>query len=52
MTDRSQWPKVDLGFKIWPPMLKRSASRPRTRRVKSVEEGGQMARQMQCKRCL
>ena len=22
MTDRKQWPKVDPGFKLWPPILK------------------------------
>jgi len=52
MTDRSQWPKVELGFKIWPPVLKRSAGRPRSRRIKSVQGGGKkVTRQMQCKRC-
>jgi hypothetical protein len=34
MTKRHQWPKVDLGFKLWPPLLKRAAGRPRTRRYK------------------
>lgn len=33
MTDKSQWPTLDLGFKLWPPVLKRSAGRPR-------EQGG------------
>jgi len=40
MTDRNQWPEVDMGFKLWPPLLKRAAGRPRTRRIKGVEEGG------------
>jgi len=52
MTDRSQWPKVEIGFKLWPPAFKRSAGRPRTRRLKGAEEGGKgTRRQMQCKRC-
>ncbi|KAJ1275712.1 hypothetical protein BS78_05G157100 [Paspalum vaginatum] len=52
MTDRNQWPQVDMGFKLWPPMLKRAAGRPRSRRIKGVEEGGKPTkRMMQCKRC-
>ncbi|WVZ84846.1 hypothetical protein U9M48_031833 [Paspalum notatum var. saurae] len=38
--DKTQWPKVDMGFKLWPLVLKRAAGRPRTRRMKGVEEGG------------
>lgn len=51
--DKSQWPKVDLGFKLWPPKLKRAAGRPRTRRIRGVEEGGSRAnkKRKQCKRC-
>ncbi|WVZ56439.1 hypothetical protein U9M48_006970 [Paspalum notatum var. saurae] len=48
--DKTQWPKVDMGFKLWPPVLKRAAGRPRTRRMKRVEEGGSKKRR-QCKRC-
>ncbi|WVZ74436.1 LOW QUALITY PROTEIN: hypothetical protein U9M48_022615 [Paspalum notatum var. saurae] len=51
MTDRTQWPRVDMGFKLWPPLLKRSAGRPRTRRIMGVEEGGKIKKQMKCKRC-
>jgi hypothetical protein len=40
MTDKKQWPTVNLGFKLWPPLLKRAAGRPRERRYKSVAEGG------------
>ncbi|KAM0910306.1 hypothetical protein ACQ4PT_014248 [Festuca glaucescens] len=50
MTDRNQWPKVDLGFKLWPPILKRAAGRPRTRRYKGWE-GGKTRRTVTCKRC-
>jgi hypothetical protein len=51
MTDRKQWPKVDIGFKLWPPVLKRAAGRPRERRIKSVAEGGTGKRSTRCKRC-
>jgi len=40
MTDRKQWPQVDSGFKLWPPILKRAAGKPRKRRFKSAAEGG------------
>lgn len=51
MTDKNQWPKVDLGFKLWPPILKRAAGRPRKRRFKGCEEGGYSKRRSKCKRC-
>jgi len=51
MNGRDQWPEVDMGFKLWPPRLKRAARRPRTRRMKGAEEGGKTTRQRQCKRC-
>jgi len=35
---------------LWPPKHKRAAGRPRTRRVKGVEEGGSKNRK-KCKRC-
>ncbi|CAD6266896.1 unnamed protein product [Miscanthus lutarioriparius] len=51
MTDRKQWPKMDPRFKLWPPILKRAAGRPRERRYKSVAEGGTGKRSTRCKRC-
>ncbi|WVZ62034.1 hypothetical protein U9M48_011824 [Paspalum notatum var. saurae] len=50
MTDRTQWPQVNPGFKLWPPLLKRAAGRPRERRYKSVAEGGSGKRTTRCKR--
>ena len=48
--DKSMWPQVQLEFKLWPPVLKRAAGRPRSRRIKSVAEGGSKKRK-RCKRC-
>ncbi|WVZ98411.1 hypothetical protein U9M48_043860 [Paspalum notatum var. saurae] len=39
-----------IGCFLWPPVLKRAAGRPRTRRMKGVEERGSKKRK-QCKRC-
>ena len=33
MTDRSQWPVVNLGFKVHPPTQKRGPGRPRVQRI-------------------
>ena len=38
MTDKKQWPVVDVGFKLHPPVLKKAAGRPRTQRIKSAFE--------------
>ena len=51
MTDKSQWAKINVGFKLYPPLLKRSAGRPRSRRIKGMEEGGSGKRKYRCKRC-
>jgi hypothetical protein len=51
MADRKQWPQVNLGFKLWPPILKPAAGRPRKRRLKSAAEGGSGKRTTRCKRC-
>ncbi|CAN6178917.1 unnamed protein product, partial [Urochloa humidicola] len=48
--DKTLWPQVHLGFKLWPPVLKRAAGRPRTRRIKAADEGGSK-KMKQCKRC-
>ena len=51
MTDKAQWAKGNIGFKLHPPLLKRSAGRPRSRRIKGMEEGGSGKRKYRCKRC-
>lgn len=40
MTDKSQWPKVDNGFVLHPPVCKRSAGRHRKVRIKGCLENG------------
>ena len=51
LPDKSLWKKVNMRFKLLPPILKRAAGRPRTRRYKGVEEGGSTKRRAKCKRC-
>lgn len=36
MTDKSQWPQVDMGFKLLPPPLKRGPGREKKNRFKLV----------------
>ncbi|XP_062179414.1 uncharacterized protein LOC133884024 [Phragmites australis] len=49
MTDRSQWPIVDLGYKVFPQQQKRGAGRPRVQRIRGVLEPGR--RTVKCRRC-
>ncbi|KAF0919468.1 hypothetical protein E2562_029593 [Oryza meyeriana var. granulata] len=49
MTDRSQWPVVDLGFKVHPPRQKRGPRRPRVKRIRGCLEANR--RRVRCKRC-
>ena len=50
MTDKKQWPMVDVGFKLHPPMLKKATGRPRTQRIKSAFESISKRRH-KCKEC-
>lgn len=50
MSDKSGWPKVDVGFEIIPLPLQRAAGRPRKQRIKASGEPGKR-RPHQCKRC-
>jgi len=38
LPDRSQWPVVDLGYKVYPPLLGRSTGRPRKVRIRGCLE--------------
>ena len=52
MPDKEEWEKVDLGFKLLPPLCYRAAGRPRKRRIVGSEEGGTSSRgKRRCKRC-
>jgi len=49
---KQQWDKVDPGFKLCAPVLKRAAGRPRKSRFRRRSEGaGLGARMRKCKRC-
>ncbi|KAF0906425.1 hypothetical protein E2562_011423 [Oryza meyeriana var. granulata] len=49
--DKSQWPKVDLGFIMLPSKLGRSAGRPRITRIPNSGEGCGKKGRKQCPRC-
>lgn len=49
MTDKSNWPRVDLGFRMLPPLLGRSAGRPRKKRIRSHGEAA--VKSKVCTRC-
>ena len=57
LPDKSQWPHVDLGFKVLPPLSKREVGRQRKNRYPSCLEDkgnkprGKGAWQVQCKNC-
>lgn len=51
MTDKSQWRKIDPGFKLHPPQLKRSAGRPKTQRFKAANEVPKKKRQQSKQKC-
>ena len=40
MTSKHFWPRVDLGYKIKKPMLRRKTGRPRKTRIKASDEPG------------
>lgn len=56
--DKSQWPKVNIGFKLLPPLTKKGVGRQRKNRIVVCLEKGQSKPrtkgkwQVQCKRCL
>ena len=51
MPDRSDWPEVNLGFKIFPPRQKRAARRPKTQRIRGCLEKNPNKKKVRCKRC-
>ncbi|XP_039815101.1 uncharacterized protein LOC120678000 [Panicum virgatum] len=51
LPDRSRWPAVDLGFKVYPPLLGRSAGRPRKVRIRGCLEKNATKKKVKCSRC-
>ena len=51
LPDRSQWLVVDLGFKVYPPLLGRSAGRPRKVRIRGCLEKNATKKKVRCRRC-
>jgi hypothetical protein len=51
LPDRSQWPEVDLGFKVFPPVLGRPPGRPRVQRIRGCLENNPNKKKVKCKRC-
>jgi hypothetical protein len=51
MTDRSQWPEVNLGFKVYPPLLGRAPGRPKVQRQRDCLEKNVNKKKVRCKRC-
>ncbi|RLN16694.1 hypothetical protein C2845_PM02G27510 [Panicum miliaceum] len=53
ITDRNQWPEVDKGFKLYPPLgKKRVVGRQRKNRIPScLERSGKAIRQVKCDGC-
>ena len=49
--DRSQWPEVNLGFKVHPPLLGREPGRPKGQRIRSCLEKRATKKKVRCRRC-
>jgi hypothetical protein len=50
MTSKQFWPRVDLGYKIKKPILRRKPGRPRKSRIKAADEPGS-TKQRRCHEC-
>ena len=51
MTSKDSWPRVDLGYKIKKPKLRRKPGRPRISRIKSYDEVGTSKKRKPCSKC-
>jgi hypothetical protein len=51
MPDRADWPEVELGYKLHPPLQKRAAGRPRVVRIRGSMEERANKRKVKCRRC-
>ena len=51
LSDKAQWIKVDIGFKVLPPKLNlRSPERPKKKRIRGTDENA-LKRMHKCKHC-
>ena len=51
ISNRSQWPEVNLGFKVHPPLLGRGPRRPKVQRISGCMEKNATKKKVRCKRC-
>ena len=51
MPDISQWPQVDLGFKVYPPLLGRAPGRPKVQWQRGSLEKRVTKKKVKCRRC-
>jgi hypothetical protein len=49
--DRSQWPHVNLGYKVYPPVLGRRPGRPKVVRIRGFLETNAGKKKVRCSRC-
>jgi hypothetical protein len=50
MTSQEQWPRVDLGYKLMKPKLRRKPGRPKVCRIKGFDELGNKKKR-RCTEC-
>jgi hypothetical protein len=51
MTSKDLWPRVDLGYKIHKPKLRRKPRRPRKSRFKAYDEVSSSKKRRLCSEC-
>ena len=51
MPDRADWPQVELGFKLFPPLQRRAAGRPRVVGIRGSMEERANRKKVRCRRC-
>lgn len=51
MPDKLEWPEVDLGFKVLPPLVKRAPGRPKVQRIRGCFELNVNKKKVKCTRC-
>ena len=51
MPDRDDWPQVDLAYRLYPPLLKRAAGRPRMVKIRGTMEERANKKKVKCRSC-